>query len=64
MDGQLLKERGRPRKTDGRVRDMHVRLTDDEMREIEHFSGRYECTYSDILRMALDEFVRSRRVKT
>lgn len=60
----MERKRGRPKKDDGRVRGVHVRFTDEEMRELEHFSKRYECTYSDVLRTALDEYVRSRRVKT
>lgn len=68
MDGELLrgrgKGRGRPRKIDGKICTVCVRLTEEEMQEVEHFSGRFECSNSDILRRALDEFVRSRRVKT
>lgn len=64
MDGKLLTRRGRPRKDDGLVHSVKVRIADEEMKEIEHFARRFGCTYSDILRQALDEFVRSRRVKT
>ena len=60
----IVTGRGRPRKADGKVYTVCVRLTEEEMREIEHFAGRYECSQSKILRMALDEYVRSRRVKT
>lgn len=61
MDGELLKKRGRPRKDDGRIRVVNVRLTEEEFRDVLHFAGRFECTYSDVLRRALDEYVRSMR---
>lgn len=57
-------KRGRPKKEDGKICTVSVRLTDEEMADIEHFSRRFDCSYSDILRTALDEYVRSRRVKT
>ena len=63
MDGERVKGRGRPRKDDGLVHNVKVRISYDEMKEIEHFSKRFGCTYSDILRQALEEFVSSRRLK-
>lgn len=62
MDGKFVKKRGRPRKEDNKICVVSVRLTEEEMRDVVHFAGRFDCSYSDILRTALDRYVRSMRV--
>lgn len=62
MDGELLKKRGRPRKDDGRVHKVSLRLNDKEYDMLVEASETTGQDVSEVLRMALRSYQLSRRV--
>ena len=63
MDEKLVTGRGRPKKDEPRTRQVTIRLTEEEFRDVMMYVGPYGKTYSDVLRNAFKFFTSFLRVE-